>query len=377
MTHAEESALMPVPTTSIQHQPQETAAAQSAAMARAEVEARYLMAERHPRDYDGVRQRLLKECSRTTFARSALYSVPRAGGRVEGLSIRFAEAARRIAGNMVTTVQTIYQDDEQQILRVVACDLETNAIDVEEVVVPRYKEVRSPRGGDEVVGSRMNSTGQTVYKVRTTDDDHRMKRRSETQRAKRNAILALLPGDLLDECRSVVKAGIDSDTKHDPDAARKRVVDSFGSIGVPAEDLRRYLGHDLATASPAELADLVAVYQTVRDGEATWHDCMAAKTGVEGDGKKDPHKGLKDKIAKKAAAAARKRAGKASGKGNGKAAADSDAGERPNPDVSHTDEEAAALKAKIEAGLTEEQIALGWEVDPNSGDPIPPAGSEA
>ncbi len=316
MTNAEESALVPAPTSAVQHQPQETATAQASAMARAEVEARYLMAERHPRNEDAVRTRLLKECDRGSFAQVALYSVPRAGRKIEGLSIRFAEAARRLAGNMITTVQTIYQDDEQQILRVVACDFETNAIDVEEVTVPRYKESRSPQG--EVVGSRMNSTGQTVYRVRTTDDHHRTKRRSETQRAKRNAILALLPGDLLDECKERVKATLERDIKADPDAYRKQICDSFASINVPVEELRDYLGHDLMSASPAEFAELGAVFQTVRAGEASWRDCLAAKTGVVGDGKKDPNKGLKDKIAKKAAEGARKRGAKAAKPKGGK-----------------------------------------------------------
>lgn len=354
----------------------ETATAQAEAMARAEVEARYLVALKNPRDDDAVRSRLLKECKRPNFAAVAHYEMPRAGTTIKGLSIRFAEAARRISGNMATTVQTVFQDDEQQILRVASVDFETNAIDIEEVVVPRYKEVRSIRQGDEVVGQRMNSTGQTVYKVRTTDDDHRMKRRSETQRAKRNGILALLPGDLIDECKTAIDDTIYSDVAEDPDAYRKKIVDSFAGLNVPVEELRDYLGHDIGQASPAQLAELGAVYQTVKDGEGNWRDCLAAKTGVVADSADDPNKELKKKIADKAAKAEKSRAAKGSGKGKAKAKASGKGEPRPDPDVKHTDEEAAAMKAKIEAGLTDEEIVQGWEVDPQTGDKVPPPGSE-
>ena len=343
---------------------QETATAGAEALARAEVEARYVVAKRYPRDDDAVRQRLLKECARPNFADVARYEIPRAGRKIKGLSIRFAEAARRLSGNMATTVQTVFQDDDQQILRVASVDFETNAIDVEEVVVPRYKEMRDPRQGDEVVGQRVNSTGQTVYKVRTSDDDHRFKRRSETQRAKRNGILALLPGDLLDECKAAIDDTIYSDVAEDPDAYRKQIVDSFASLNVPVEELRDYLGHDIGQASPAQLAELGAVFQTVKSGEANWRQCLAAQTGIVSDGEEDKNAGLKKKIADKAAKATKKRSAKASGKGK--------AAPKAEPKPSDDD---AAPKAKIEAGLTDEQIAEGWEVEPGTGEAIPPSGS--
>lgn len=363
---------------------QETATAQSAAMAKAEVEARYVMAKRFPRDPDVVRQALLRECARPTFAAVARYVLPRAGQQIRGPSIRFAEAARRLSGNMASFVSTIFQNDEQQIMRVATVDFETNAIDVEEVVVPRYKEARNPRKGDEVVGARTNSSGETVYRVRTTDDDHRIKRRAETQRAKRNGILALLPGDLIDECMDAVAKTNASAAAKDPDAYRKQVLDSFGSINVPVAELRDYLGHDLGQASPAEMAELGAIYQTIRAGEANWRECLAAKTGIADDGKADPHAGLKRKIAERAAKGAKRRQPRPSGAGSDKGKAppkESGKGQQA-PAASergrhlHTDEEKDELVAKINAGLTDEEIMAGWEVDPSTGDKVPPPGWE-
>ena len=86
----------------------ETSSTALAAQAQAEITARYLMALQRPRDDDNVRALLLKECRRPTFAAKAFYSIPRKDrtgrlkgkltgtpGRVEGLTVRFAESAIR------------------------------------------------------------------------------------------------------------------------------------------------------------------------------------------------------------------------------------------------------------------------------------------
>ena len=67
----------------------ETAGTVLAAQAKAQIEARYIMAERHPRDLDIVRAKLIKECKRPGFAAVARYLKP-IGRGVEGPSIRFA-----------------------------------------------------------------------------------------------------------------------------------------------------------------------------------------------------------------------------------------------------------------------------------------------
>ena len=81
---------------------------QSSAMAQATamIQARYVMAKRFPRSWDEARIALLKECDRPEFSSlgnqgSGFYSRPVGGNKsAEGLSVRFAEAVLRIAGNM-------------------------------------------------------------------------------------------------------------------------------------------------------------------------------------------------------------------------------------------------------------------------------------
>src|SRR5208337_3723267 len=83
----------------------ETASTAVAAQAQAEIQARFIMAMQRPRDDDNVRVRMLRECARPAFAKRAYYSLPRGDkpgrltgipNRIEGLSVRFAEAAVRL-----------------------------------------------------------------------------------------------------------------------------------------------------------------------------------------------------------------------------------------------------------------------------------------
>ena len=57
----------------------------------------------------------------------------------------------------------------------------------------------------------------------------------------------------------------------------RKLIDAFGKIGVPVAELKSFIGHDIATCSPAELDDLRRIFSAIRDGEATWQDI----TGVQ------------------------------------------------------------------------------------------------
>src|SRR5690242_15706526 len=90
----------------------ETAGTAAAAQAKALVEARYTVAIRFPRNEDEVRQKLLKECRRPSFAAVAIYRKP-IGQGIEGPSIRFAETAMRLMKNITVETMTVYDDREK------------------------------------------------------------------------------------------------------------------------------------------------------------------------------------------------------------------------------------------------------------------------
>ena len=101
----------------------ETASTAIAAQAKAMVESRYIMAMRNPRNMDAVRQELLKECRRPSFAnnKSAYYIKP-IGQGVEGLGIRFVEVALRCMKNVLVETTMIFEDEQKEVHRVSVTD---------------------------------------------------------------------------------------------------------------------------------------------------------------------------------------------------------------------------------------------------------------
>lgn len=278
----------------------ETAATAIAAAAKASIEARYILAMKRPRDWDTVRQRLLKECGRHGFAEAAIYRKP--VGRkqndngeweqqyVEGLSVRFAEAAIRTVTNFYSSATSIYDDPTKSILRVTVMDLESNATIETDVHVSKTVERSKLRSGQKPIAERVNSAGYKVYIVPATDDEVLNKTNALVSKALRNGVLRLLPGDIQDECEEKCrKVQVESD-KADPEAAKKKLFDAFAAIGIMPDALKDYLGHS-NELQPAELSKLRGIYSAIRDGETTWSAIM--------DGKQQPADGTKNEAAKK------------------------------------------------------------------------------
>lgn len=256
----------------------ETASTAMAAQAEAAVKARYVMALQRPRDWDTVRIKLLRECMRPGFADVARYRKP-IGKGVEGPSIRFAEAALRCMGNVMTEIEIKYDDAEKRIVRVSVTDLEGNVTYPTEVVVEKTVERSRLKEGDEPIRTRINSRGHKTYLLPATEDDLLNKQNAIVSKAIRTSALRILPGDILDECMDQVLETQRQRDNKDPSAARKKLVDAFAGIGVMPGDLKAYLGHDVAQVSPADLAHLRALFAAIRDGETSWQEALAHKTG--------------------------------------------------------------------------------------------------
>lgn len=265
----------------------ETASTAVAAREKAAVEARFLVALHRPRNPDQVRMRLLGRCASPRFAEVAEYAKPLGGGKkARGASIRMMEEMARQYGNIDVQAPVIFDDDERRIIRVTATDLEANYSASVDVILEKTVERRSPREGDEVLGQRVNSTGDKVYRIRADEDAFLVKQNANISKARRECIRAIVPGDLVDEAMQACAATRRGEVDADPAAARKRLADAFYSLGVMPTQLCEYLGKpSLEAVTPAEIELLRAIFAAMRDGEATWAEVMEEKRGkptVEG-----------------------------------------------------------------------------------------------
>jgi hypothetical protein len=247
-----------------------------AAQAKAQIEARYVMAERHPRDLDVVRERMLKECRRPIFAEVARYKKP-IGKGVEGPSIRFAEAAIRLMGNISVDQMTVFDDKEKRIVRVMVMDCETNALYSSDITVEKTVERRVKKDTDEIIRIRQNKEGALLYVISASEDDLLNKQNALISKAIRTNGLRLIPGDIVEECMEEVQRTQGTRDAQDPEAARQKLFDAFGVLGITVKQLKLYLGHEANTVTPKEMVELRALYSGIRDGETDWREIMDAR----------------------------------------------------------------------------------------------------
>ncbi|MGH8158408.1 MAG: hypothetical protein ACREPQ_09820 [Rhodanobacter sp.] len=279
----------------------ETAGTAMASQAKALVEARFTVALRFPRNDDEVRQKLLKECKRPSFASVAIFSKPVGGKKIEGPSIRFVEAAIRMSKNIDVQTPTIYDDREKRIVRVIVIDLESNTSYTQDLMIEKTVERKKLKDGEVAISSRLNSYGETVHLVEANEDQLLVKQGALISKAIRTNGQRLLPGDLVDEAIYTARQTMKNADAQDPDAARNRVFDFFAELGVTLPDLIKWLGHEGKTLTTKELGELRAIAQSIKDGESTWREVMDAREpGKKPEGDK-PAAGSKLKDAVKGA----------------------------------------------------------------------------
>lgn len=264
------------------------AAVAAAEGVKAMIQSAYMMAINRPRKTDQARAKILSACKRPEFAARAQYSKPVGGKAMTGPSIRLAELAVREWGNIRSDVQVVYEDRMTRRVKVNMLDLETNASFAKEITISKSVERRDSKGR-EVLGERVNSTGQVVFIVAATDDEIQVKESAMISKVIRNEGLRLIPSDIIDEAMEIAAETLRNRDAQDPESAKKRMVDAFSEFGVWPQDLEQYLKHPLAQISPVELGELRKVYQAIKDGDARWSDYIEAPAG-------EPKQGTADKV---------------------------------------------------------------------------------
>src|SRR5690349_5064192 len=105
---------------------QATAVEQARAVA--EVAAAVRVARDFPRNEEQARERMIRACSTQALADRAFYSLPRAGGRVEGMTVHMAREIAACWGNVDYGIREMRRDDAAGVseMQAWAWDQETN-----------------------------------------------------------------------------------------------------------------------------------------------------------------------------------------------------------------------------------------------------------
>lgn len=272
----------------------ETSAAAVAARERAIVEAEYIMAERHPRNWMDVRAAMLDHCARPRFAEATRYQ-RKVGSKLvngewvdeiaRGFTVRFAQTLAQEMRNLKPFALVTFEDDLIRIVRFGVVDLERNLPRSREVAIAKTVERRGkkrkgtvneydPPEGRETIAVRLNSEGIPTYTVRATPEELRAKINAEESRTLRDFILRLCLPDILDDCEDKIYATMGAEDQRDPKAAVKRLLDRFAEYSVRPSDLETYIGRSYQQWTVADIKELRELGAAIRDNQTTFQDAL-------------------------------------------------------------------------------------------------------
>lgn len=230
----------------------------------AEVQAMVIMARRFPRDPYKAYERIMAACARPAFAEAAIYTYPRGKSTVTGLTIRAAEVIALEWGNLQYGLKELgYYGNETEI-EAYCWDLETNVRSPQTFRIPRERWASG--AATKLVDPR------DIYENNANLGARRM----------RSRILAVIPPDVKEAAEAACRATIAG--KGDEPILKKinKMVQLFNKLGVTANHLETRLGHKLDDILPDEYAEMIGIYNSLRDNMSSPSDWFAVpKTAVQ------------------------------------------------------------------------------------------------
>ena len=219
-----------------------------------EIKAAIVLARRFPRDEARTYGNLMKSCQRISFAGQAFYSFPRGRATVEGPSVNMAREAARTWGNIRFGLDIVRDDEESRKIQAWCWDLETN---LKVTAEDEFKKLIYRKSGGWI------------------KPDERDLRELTNRRGAisiRNCILQVIPKDFIEDAMAKVKKTLRAGVSVNLDETIKKMVLTFGDLGVSAAKLEKKLGHKIMETTPDEVVDLRAIRNSIHDGNSKIKD---------------------------------------------------------------------------------------------------------
>lgn len=219
----------------------------------AEVQAKVVVAQRHPRDPAGALSRALESCRQHSMAQQAFFQFPRGGQTVQGPTIHLAVELARCWGNIHYTISELDRDDARGVseMKAEAWDLETNTSSAMTFIVPHK---RDKKGGSETLTDLRD-----IYENNANQGARRL----------RECIFRVLPPFLIEQakatCFETLKNGGDAMTL--PERITL-AIETFEGIGISRARLEAVYGPSSRWGA-IEIANLQIAYQSIHRGEVS------------------------------------------------------------------------------------------------------------
>ena len=226
----------------------------------AETQAKYLMAQRFPRDVVSSMDRILNAFTRPTLAEKAEYQFARGGSDISGPSIRAFEAIAQQWGNM-----------EQGFAEV---SRETGADGVNFSLVEAYCLDLESRGSKRLrfIVRHWRDTKQGGYKLKDERDIYELVA-NQAQRRVRACIQAMIPGDVVEAAMNQAEVTLKTTADTSPEAMVKMLA-AFAPWGITKDHIEKRIQRRIEAIQPAQVVTLKRIYASLRDDMSSPEDWL-------------------------------------------------------------------------------------------------------
>lgn len=231
-----------------------------------EIQGKMTLAKQFPRDESNAYTDLMAACRRPRFSEGAVYRFPRGGSSIEGPSVKLAREAARCWGNIYSGSKIVSSDEERTLLESFAIDLQSNTSKSTQI---SFKNLVQRKGKGW---------------VKPDERDYRELVNKNAAILERNAILQLIPPDVVDDAMEEAKKtntkAAKGEVGQDRDASIRRIVLAFGGHGVKKEHIEKFLGYELDGIAPEDLTKLRDIYSSIADGNSKASEVFDMKKSV-------------------------------------------------------------------------------------------------
>ena len=224
----------------------------------AEVAAAVRVAQDFPRDMSKAIEQMRMSCSQKSLADRAFYSVPRAGGRVEGSTVHLARELARCFGNVQYGMKETSRDDEKGESEVLAYawDVENNVRQERGFIVPHQR--------------MKNKERQALTDLADIANNNN----SIAARALRECILTLLPVWFRDEAEAIAADTLSGESRGKalPQQIADAVTGFETEFNVTAPQMEARLARPRTRWTSADLGTLRVIFSELKRGEKAVED---------------------------------------------------------------------------------------------------------
>ena len=239
-------------------------AAISQSAAATETLASIWVAKQFPRNVDQIAREMRQTCSRPSLAEVSTYAFERGGSKIEGPSIRLAEALLSIWSNAEAGWTELSRTtDPKTGITTSQCiawcfDKQTNVRRQIAFTVPHTRDKNANKNGQKQMTRQPLTSERDIYEMCANVASRRV----------RACILQVLPGWLVDEALAICRQTLQQDsTPTGPDKLHN-LVSAFQTFRVTQAQIESYLKKPINQATNEDIYTLRKIYTTLRDGAA-------------------------------------------------------------------------------------------------------------